>query len=350
MKQLYPLILMCLMLFVSGIIFSQPVITYQNHAPFIGYSFTQKTFDSFFDPVDIDPGPAGPGQSWDYSKYQATEEYQATYINPASTPFADDIAGTDINIAIQTEEEDAEGYSFLHLNTSELIMRAFGILDEGEPLLLAMFDPSPVVFEFPFAYGDSFETQGEMQFTTEGITTINKMYATIEADAWGSLVTPLATYPNVLRIKTISIDSTFIYMDDMPIYSDGFVSHDYHWFSPDHRTMVFEISGDYEDEEFLALSYSYLFNETVNLEEVKTISFEVYPNPTADNINISYPFVGEMISFKLFDMNGRKLADIPEIIRQGPVKMDLTGMPKGVYVLQMLQNDQLIDSQKLVVQ
>jgi hypothetical protein len=349
MKAIYLVKALTFFLFCSLQGFGQTVITYASHAPFIGYVSTHMTFESFSEPINIDPGPEGAGQTWDFSAFTATEEFQVEFINPANTPFADQLDGTDINIAVASIDAEGGGFSFLHVSSSELAIRAFGATEDGEPVFWAMFDPSPVIFQYPFAFGNSFETQGQMEYTIEGFTTVQSMYSTSYADAWGTVITPLGTYPNALRIRTVSVDSIKMYVAGVLIYEEGYTTHEYLWYSQAHRMMVYEILGEY-DEEFLPWSYSYLKSETVLVDEIKHASINIYPNPTSGFIIVEHSFQEDSPSFRLMDISGRVVLAATANGSPGRIQLDVTNFPKGMYVLQMISNSKAVESRKIVIQ
>jgi hypothetical protein len=348
MRKLSTSICITFILFCALSASSQAVITHASHAPFIGYGSTHMYIEDMWDPIDIDPGPAGANQSWDFSDYIGTDEEQLNFIDPEDTPFADSIAGSDINIAISNEFEDEAGYAFMQINSSAFTLKAFGILDEGEPMAYAMFNPSPMIMVFPFAYGGSFDTQGEMEINMEEMTMVQKMWSSSEADAWGNITTPHGSYSDVLRVKTTTTDSTFIYIEGNLLFEDGYISIDYAWYSSNHRTPVFEINGDYDDE-FIPWHVGYLTGETVGIEEKLQLSLNVYPNPASGHVSIDIPNIKSGISVRMSDLTGRIVYEAPVLTNVGKFTFDVSGLAEGMYFIQLFGSDKIIGSQKIII-
>lgn len=348
MRKLYTFIFITSILFCALSTSSQTVITHASHAPFIGYGSTHMYMEDDMNPIDIDPGPAGTNQSWDFSDYIGTEEEQLNFIDPEDTPFADSIAGSDINIAISNEFEDEAGYAFMHINSSDFILKAFGIMDEGEPISYSIFEPSPTVMTYPFSYGNSFDTEGQMEISMEEMTMVQKSWSTSEADAWGNITTPHGSYTNVLRVKTTTIDSTFMYFSGNLVYEDGYMGIDYAWYSGNHRSPVFEISGDY-DGEFIPWYVHYLIGETVGIEEKLQLSLNVYPNPASSHVSIDIPNIKSGLSLRMTDLTGRIVYEAPGLTNIGKFQFDVSGLAEGIYFIQLFGSDKIIGSQKIII-
>jgi hypothetical protein len=222
-------------------------------------------------------------------------------------------------------------------------------MEEGDPLLYAVFDPSPVIMNFPFSYGNSFDTYGKLEVDLGGMTMVQKTWITNEADAWGTITTPHGTYSNVLRVKTTTTDSTLLYIGGNLVFGDGFASLDYAWYSNNHRMPVFEILGDYE-EEYNVWQASYLVSETVGIREKTMFSLNVYPNPASSYVYVEIPEPDGNLVIKMTDLNGRMVnqAIIPE--NQQKYRLDTDNIPGGMYFIQLVRNNEVIGSKKILLQ
>jgi hypothetical protein len=348
MKKQLLFIISAIMFYCSGSLYGQTVITYSNHAPFIGYGATFMELYSDFEPISIDPGPAGPNQTWDFSSFTGDEETDNTFIDPADTPFADDVAGTSINLATFTEDEEGEGYGFMALSSSELLLSAFGFIEDGEPLLFAMFDPFMLINEYPFAYGDVTDTYGELETTMEGFTTLQKMWVTYSADAWGTITTPHDTYHNALRIQATTVDSIIMSVGGTIINEVGFQSIDYMWYAENHRSPVFEINADMENE-FEVWSISYLVNETVGIKERTNDIYKIYPNPVSERLFIEIPASDGKIITRVSDLSGRLVLENIADQENGRLALDVSALKRGIYTLQIIRNNEAVVTRKIVV-
>ncbi len=100
------------------------------------------------------------------------------------------------------------------------------------------------------------------------------------------------------------------------------------------------------------IANAFLFLSTNELEGSLT-GLSIYPNPTQDEINISFEALEDMdLSFNLYDITGRKVMPVKEVsVSPGNQvrNIKLTDLPKGIYHLQLSTDGRSI-SQKIVVQ
>lgn len=82
-------------------------------------------------------------------------------------------------------------------------------------------------------------------------------------------------------------------------------------------------------------------------EEVETFVLTVFPNPTADHVNLQLADTprNKMI-FQLYDIKGQLLEQqsITEVLTQIP----LTSMPSGAYILKVLHQNKTLQTFKLI--
>jgi hypothetical protein len=346
MKKIRLFCIAAMLLFGATNLLGQVVITYSNHAPQVGQTITMKSLYSDFEPIEIDPGPAGAGVTWNFSTFVGEEESTVTFVNPALTPFADSVAGTGINLASEFQDEEASGYGFYTVNQQGMSINSFGIMESGVPFMYSVYDPAPKILSFPFAYENTYNTNGQIVFSySPEFSMVNKEWATVTADAWGTLTNPTGTYNNVLRIKTHSVDSTFIYMNGQLFAADGYESLDYSWYSSDHRYLVQSIYGDLIGGVFEAWGVDYLVEESASVGEKFVSNLHVYPNPTSDVLFIDNAN-GQYI---LSDMLGRKVIDINAQGNHGQIRVDVGSLPEGIYILQEMNNNQVVSSAKVMI-
>lgn len=346
MKKIRLFCIAAMLLLGATNLLGQVVITYNNHAPQIGQNITMKGLMSEFTPLEIDPGPAGANQTWNFSTFVGDEETTITFIDPAQTPFSDSIAGTGINLATEFADEEMGGFGFFTVNQEGMSINAFGILENGIPFSYNEYDPAPKMLAFPFAYQNSYDTYGEIVFSYgDEFSMVNKEWATITADAWGTLTNPIGTYNNVLRVKTHSIDSSFTYMNGQLFMADGYEYLDYSWYSADHRYLIQSVSGDLIEGEFEAWAVDYLVEESASVGEKLVSNLHVYPNPTSDVLYID----NANGQYLLSDVMGRKVIDINANGNFGQIRVDVSGLPEGIYILQEMKNNQIVSSAKVMI-
>lgn len=338
-----------MMIIGASALYGQPVINYQNHAPQIGQSFTMI---ELWWPDNVNPGPAGANVSWNFSQFVGDDEYTINYIDPAQTPFADSLAGLDVNVAVSVDFEwdDEDSYSFLQVNQQQTSVKAVGFIPEEEPPVFFTLNPAPIVMKYPFAYGDSFESYSE--YTVElpnDFALVVKEWTTTTADAWGSLTNPMGTYNNVLRVKSTSIDSTFIYIGGQPFSSDGSESVEYAWFSPFRTHPVMVLVGEVEDGDIYIDWLEYLADESASVNIPVISQVVAFPNPASDILHIDNLNAGRSNTVTITDMMGRIVLETKIADHATTMQMDVSSLPTGMYLLQELMNTQVISSSKILI-
>jgi hypothetical protein len=332
------------MIMSAAILYAQTTITHNNHAPQIGQTIMVKTL---IDPGDAQPGPDGANVTWDFSDFIGDDEFTTTYINPAETPFADSLEGLDVNVAMGIIDEEDSGYGFVSVNQDDVSMKAIGFMVEGEPAMFSVFDPSPVVMKFPFAYGDDYDTYGEFSFNVgDEFLLVTKEWSTSVADAWGTLINPITTYSNVLRVKTTSVDSTFMYMNGQLMSADRFEYIDYSWFSAGNRHPVQSLSGEMDGDVFFADGIDYLVEESAGTGDHFASQLTVYPNPVSDVIFIDRKLENLPERYVISDMMGRIVV---ETKATGNDRISVSHLSEGMYMLQEMKNNQVISSAKVMI-
>ncbi len=328
---------------------SQPVINYQSHAPQIGQSYTMI---EVWSPDNVNPGPAGANVNWNFSQFEGEDEYTVNFIDPAQTPFADSLAGLDVNVAITVDYDwdDDESFSFLQVNQQHTSVKAFGFIPDDEPPVFYTLNPAPVVMKFPFAYGDSFESYSEFAINfSDEFSMVTKEWTINTADAWGTLTNAMGTYNNVLRVKSAYTDSTFIYIDGQLFSSDGSESVEYVWYSPFRAHPVMLLYGEKEGDEFYFDWLEYQVDESAGVNDPSITQVITYPNPATDILHVDNLNAGRSNLITITDMMGRIVLET-KIANQGSsMQIDVSSLPTGMYLLQELMNSQIISSSKILI-
>ncbi|MEQ9261604.1 MAG: T9SS type A sorting domain-containing protein [Owenweeksia sp.] len=82
-------------------------------------------------------------------------------------------------------------------------------------------------------------------------------------------------------------------------------------------------------------------------EPIELAGITVYPNPARTYFKLQ-GVSGATATVKVYDANGREVLYLPEV--QNQQAAPLNDLPKGLYLVQVLQKEQVIHSQKLMVQ
>ena len=85
------------------------------------------------------------------------------------------------------------------------------------------------------------------------------------------------------------------------------------------------------------------------ISEQEEVKVKIFPNPTADFVNISLSKSNNNYSYKLFSIDGQ-LIEENNLINENIIKLNLSNYNAGVYFVNLYSNGEMINSQKLFKQ
>ncbi|MCB9294350.1 MAG: PKD domain-containing protein [Lewinellaceae bacterium] len=198
------------------------------------------------------PGPAGGGQSWDFSGLSTHTAFQNTVVDPAETPFGDEFTDADFSLL------GTDGfYSFAQLTNDALLILGGSFPVPGGTSLTVRFDAPQQLIPAPATFGSSFERDfgfyrkldGDVapSFNVDSIEVRRTGTQSAEIDAWGEVALPSGTYEALRqRIETITIDSISVLFFGLWIDLDPMVDTTvaYEWWAKDGRSRVLSLEYD----------------------------------------------------------------------------------------------------------
>lgn len=284
--------------------YSQTTMKFETHALQANHTHSTQYVEN------VEAGEGGENQIWNFSDFHcgnlkssqidATENLKIDY--PAIT-----------NIVVSDDE------NFFFFDVDEFGIDYYGLTTPNSEIF---FDEPMAKMRYPFTYGDYEEGtfSGAGLYYGQISTDIYGTY-TIEADGYGTLLLPNdVTLNNTLRIKT-----THHTTEIAPCDITEFFNTKYLWYSPEHRypiMVVIETEKINKGESTTSVTGYYneqaLQASTVE-SNINFANFEVrvYPNPTSEEINISYNLPEKnKVALELYDITGMKVATIQEETEQ----------------------------------
>ena len=312
-------------------------------------------YDGYEEVTNIDPGIGGANLVWDFSTITGEifiEGVGAICVNPATTPFADSSAVNNANICTRNITPDVGPYQYYDNDNSSQNLLAMGFLMQTNNSFTTYTDILTAL-EFPFAYGDSFNDAWELMgyhidygyyFMRDSAT------STIEADAYGTITTPLGEFQNALRIKTTTIDYSWYRYEAGGdwIPSGPFTDIEYKWYAPNIKVPVMIIT---ELDGFTSYSVRYLveYDFTTQIEDHLGHQIEIFPNPVIDQVVIKTdnPFN----HFSVYSLSGQQLdAFNLQSCLSHQQTIDLSQYPKGIYFIKVVLDNGNILTKKIIKQ
>lgn len=88
---------------------------------------------------------------------------------------------------------------------------------------------------------------------------------------------------------------------------------------------------------------------TLGKSHFENISLEmnVFPNPAADELRLKIGENEEVLSYQLFDINGKSLSDAKKIIENETI-INLTNFDKGIFFLKINSTNQTLKTFKII--
>lgn len=330
--------------FVMQALVAQTVLT---HGINLEFGDTYK-YDGYEGVTNIEPGSGGANQVWDFSNlsgYGFFEGINAIAVDPATTLFADSAAVADATLCTRNfDDPDIGPYQYYENNNSTQNVIAMGFLGTTNSSFGTYTDPQKA-FDLPFAYNDSFvDGYDFLNFHIENGYYFMRDSATVtvEADAYGTITTPLQEFQNVLRIKRTKTYYAWFKWDAEGdwIKSGPYTDIEYSWYAPNIKVPVMYVD---EMEDFIDYPVRYLvdYNFTTATEELVYQEVELFPNPTINKLTIKTESTITRIG--LYSIQGQQLFtnSLPDQVQQQTI--DLMEFPTGIYIVKIeLENGQIL--------
>lgn len=344
--------LLIISVFALQALFSQPVLT--NSLNFtIGDTYR---YDGYQEVTDIDPGPGGANLVWDFGTISGGtfyEGYGGICVDPSTSAFGDSAAVVNANICIRNEEyPDFGPYQYYECNSTSQNVLAIGFLGTGANSFSTYTD-NATGLEFPFTYGDSFDDTWEllMYYCQLGYYFMrDSAIVTVEADGYGTVITPAGEFQNVLRLKRTTLDYSWTNYSGTGWMSNGsFTDTNFEWYAPNIKVPVMII----QEMEWLPNSYEVRYlvehNFSTGIEDRVDYQLEIFPNPTTDRVTIKTDKIFNSVS--IYSLNGRQLdvatSKTGQLHQQ---TIDLSTYPKGVYLIEVRFEDDNIVKGRIIKQ
>jgi hypothetical protein len=272
-----------LLILLSSVLSAQPVLD-STDIYTANTSYISKYIHYY--PFTIDLNITGANSIWDFSNVTFQDEFYTTYLNPKGTPGYFNF--TESDLCKKTTSHSASGtsnsYSYLKTTSNSLSNEGtFGSIHN-----VVIYAHSIDIFRFPFTFNSSF-TQPMQGTLYQNSGSVSYIYTrsgsqTVICDGYGTLITPLGTYENVLRVKTQQIYTDSCFFNGYSIVND-YDRTIYRWVSSQNKgAALLSIIDDQND--FFAYVSTLL---PVGIEETnEELEFNLFPNPA--KVNYSFNF------------------------------------------------------------
>lgn len=290
--------------------------------------------------TSITAGSAGSNITWDFSAYTGINpvSYTARVCPGQSNCFRFPGANRISSIT------SADTHDFSSMTDTEATMLGSYSGPALGDVTVTYTDPL-IEYKFPITYLQQFDDTYEFNSVSAAIGNTNETgQVSVSVDAYGTIITPKGTYANVLRIKRMRTATQTIASSPVPLTAT-YMNESYQWVSPTDG-MVFSFAINtfvFNGNTNVSKSISYLDTAVLSTADLdrKKETISVYPNPSTDMITIASK--EDLKKVTVSSPEGKTV-----ITADGSRNIDLSSLPKGVYILQgELKNGNMV-SKKLI--
>ena len=310
---------------------AQPTLSGAGTNPQPGEMFLIHSADT----TGYNPGSAGANQTWDFSNLASSATFTIGFVDPATTPNAGVFSAATVAAA------QAPIYDYYIANSSEYTRMG---ADNGQTQI--PYSDGQTQLTFPMTYGTSFVDSFAATYTS-GFTFYRSGTIDVEADGYGTLVTPQGTFQNVLRVHYQEA-----YSDDASVITYNYTSDIYAWYLEGTHYPIYSYTEFYLDGN-LAYKYNRFLDQTAISASGGTAfgqEWTIFPNPATDQASIQLEAKkAGMLNIEVLDLRGAVVRRMPATYVHGGLQripMDIEGMSAGMYLVRIELNGQS-QSQKL---
>lgn len=306
---------------------AQPTIHAADRLPPAGTSRTLNTRNL----VD-DPPAGGENVIWDYSWLIAQGTAQANY------EVANDPDYPEATLTIES------GGQLRYLSVTDEGYLDHGYYTPPTPECTMVFDNTKELLPPMMTYGDEFidDYSGfcdEQQLTEEGT------YEVI-ADGWGTLIMPLNTWTNVLRVASVrnfTFGPTVFREEIFDYYGEGLPE-------PVITTSrLFLVIGGQEVQ--YLYSANYIDEVGLGVRQNRRVDFGVFPNPAQDHVRVTLSEnLQKGARIELLDATGRIALSAPVLQASTgtTIDLDISEIPPGCYTFRTVNGQGVAHAGRLV--
>lgn len=263
------------------------------------------------DTAGIYPGQGGENRTWDFSGAVILADlFTETYLIPSSTPYYGQFPNSNA-VSVNSNTPPVYHY-YLNADTGSFVL---GYVQS--PAVMRYYDPLPRML-YPISYPTILSMPYYGVSTWGNIIKHFRGTRTFTCDGYGTIILPIGTFNNVLRIKTVDdvYDTTF---------SGGIVvgtSHEvvtYHqWYRAGFKFPVFSIveviPGQNPAWKVVVIEQKNMPIGVIQLSNnipVQHRLYENYPNPFNSQTKIKFDIASKLfVRVIIYEVNGRMIESL----------------------------------------
>ena len=318
------------------IVNAQPVIT-NTITPEVGDSWTI----TFMENNNFDPEQEGVNQTWDFSDLDVSNsiDLEVQILDQTEITGGPSYPESDFVWYIQ----GFGIYNYYTVDEDSLSLIAGASIQNGSIDFETIFLNPEDGLHFPLTYGDNYNYYSFFQQFVFGMDLgTQERNGSVEADGYGTIITPNGTYENVLRI--IITETSF-----------GFTTTQYSWLDVNNFVPIFlyETSDDPDAIPSLYFSDPEIMSTSIDELDNESLEWNVWQNKTSNELVVEFSNIERsgtgMLS--IFDLNGRLIESKPVYLNEGRYKEKIPlskGLNTSILVVCFHTDEQTISKKILV--
>jgi len=302
----------------------------------------------------------GANHTWDFSTLMPASQYLDTFVSVMSTPilYYPTFLAT-ASIALKGESFSMSTFSltnvydFFKETTSAFTQVGFAAQFSGIPLPTLYSSPD-YWYRFPLNFQDKDSCQFGYTVAIPTLFSLSNQSKRVNmVDGWGTLITPFGTF-QTLRIMSVITSRDSLQSDSLPfpIPPTTTVTTEYKWLANGHRAPLLTVTnrGGMNPISTVAYRDHFLNLASVQNPEAVTTALSIHPNPTSGKIRISHTEgqngTGGM--YRIADLAGKTVMQGAYSFAGNSYHLDISSLPSGIYVLQMVLPSGLTGTARIV--
>lgn len=315
-------------------------LTAANTNPFAGWG---ETFGAAWYAL-VPSGGSGQGQLWNYANTLGN----VTSFNTAALQTT---SGTSIyGFYANYSQLDHPTGSYLWIDSVQV--STVGLYTFGRD---AYTDPE-IIMTYPFSYGstlmDSWTfTSSISSPSASPVTHTFTGTTTLTADGTGTLITPIGTYANILRTKSVQIAIEYQTSPANPVAT--FTNIVYRWYQPGvHREIMKTVDATDFTKKFINKHTEILTApvSSVAKNSSQDFNFTVFPNPASSQIRLQLRDANKsgVTTCVLADLCGQAILE-RTYSGEEALELNVSSISCGVYFVQILNGTHVLGQKKVTI-
>jgi len=299
----------------ANLLSAQPTIHQADFTPVVGTSYTLENC------AYLPPGPSGANQTWNFAAASSSSQGIYMAVDPATAPEADTYPSANLCWYLEPTV-----YRFAELSATGLTELGTTLAGLGNSVYS---DPMKTI-QLPLTYNTSWSDSYAGTSVVLGNTTTFNGNLTCTGDGYGTLITPSATYANVLRIHRERNEVRV---------TNGVTTTVEHttWFwlktgTPYPVAQISEVSSTVNGNTTTDETLDYV-SSGVGVEEAAhtSILLQASPNPASDQLTLTIADRMEITTITVMDAAGRPVLAHAVLPGSTTHLLDIRALSAGTY-------------------